>query len=87
MKLNDTCSLMNSADYKERFLAEYHQLKIRLDKLRRFIAKIDAAKLWPDVDTPQHDSPDNLLIEQLQLMERYLRVLEMRAHIEGVELG
>lgn len=33
MELKDTISLMTSADYKERFIAEYLQLKIRYNKL------------------------------------------------------
>lgn len=32
MKLSDTVQMMNSADYKERFKAEYWQTKIRYDK-------------------------------------------------------
>ena len=31
MVLKDTIDLMTSEDYKERFLAEYQQLKIRYD--------------------------------------------------------
>ena len=30
MKLNDTIEMMNNADYKERFKAEYYQLKVRV---------------------------------------------------------
>ena len=33
MDLKDTVNLMMSDDYKERFKAEYHQLKCRLEKL------------------------------------------------------
>ncbi len=92
MKLNDTCELMNSADYKDRFLAEYYQLKIRLDKLRRFNAKIEAANLTSRYDSkkadmPEHDCPEAFLREQEKIMEKYLHILEMRAHIEGIELG
>ena len=32
MELKDTIELMNSADYKERFKAEYFQTKIRYEK-------------------------------------------------------
>lgn len=32
MELRDTAEMMNSADYKERFKAEYYQLKIRYGK-------------------------------------------------------
>lgn len=41
MKLEDTIEGMKSADYKERFVAEYQQLKIRHDKLERFIRKTE----------------------------------------------
>lgn len=30
MKLADTVAMMNSTDYKERLIAEYQQLKIRV---------------------------------------------------------
>lgn len=33
MKLQDTIEMMNSDDFKERFKAEYYQLKIRGMKL------------------------------------------------------
>lgn len=39
MELKDTIDLMNSSDYKDRFKAEYWQVKIRLEKLRKMIAK------------------------------------------------
>ena len=32
MELKDTIELMQSDDYKERFKAEYYQVKIRLEK-------------------------------------------------------
>ena len=35
MNLNDTVKMMNSANYKERFKAEYWQTKIRYEKLHR----------------------------------------------------
>jgi len=31
MKLNETVEMMNSVNYKERFKAEYLQLKIRME--------------------------------------------------------
>ena len=33
MQLKDTIEMMTSADYKERFKAEFYQLSIRLDDL------------------------------------------------------
>ena len=36
MNLNETVEMMNSSDYKERFRAEYLQLKIRMNGLNLF---------------------------------------------------
>ena len=41
MTLNDTIEKMNSADYKERFIAEYQQTKIRYEKLKHFNTRIN----------------------------------------------
>lgn len=35
MKLKDTIKLMESDDYKDRFKAEYYQVKIRKEKLQK----------------------------------------------------
>lgn len=45
MELNETVELMNSADYKDRFIAEYFQVKIRHDKLKAMCDKWDEGKL------------------------------------------
>lgn len=42
MKLSDTIDLMNSADYKDRFCAEYYQTKERYNKLHRLVIKLEA---------------------------------------------
>lgn len=81
MEVKDTVAMMNSADYKERFKAEYQQTKIRYDKLHRMLVKHDAGKLE---FTPS--CPINLLREQKAAMGQYLNCLEIRAEIEGVEL-
>lgn len=36
MELKDTVEMMNSADYKERFKAEYQQVVIRYKKLKKY---------------------------------------------------
>lgn len=36
---------------------------------------------------PKHDCPDDLLREQQSVMGQYLHILEVRAVIEGVDLG
>ena len=93
MELKDTIEMMQSADYKERFKAEYQQLKIRYEKLKAFNNKIEAAYRTegqrPEVkkvEMPKHDCPYDLLREQQHAMGEYLHVLEVRAVIEGIEL-
>ena len=46
MKLNQTTEMMNSADYKDRFKAEYLQLKIRMEGLKNMLEKYKAMKLY-----------------------------------------
>lgn len=81
MTLNDTVSLMTSDDYKERFKAEYLQLKIRIDGLRKMLIKWDAGKL--DF-TPT--CPRVVYLTQKRYMEEYLNQLEVRAEIEDINL-
>lgn len=84
MQLKDTIEGMTSADYKDRFWAEYQQLKIRYEKLRKFNARIRAAQFGGQ--EPKHDCPLELLEEQERFMVAYLKVLEIRASIEGIDL-
>lgn len=77
---------MLSPDYRERFRAEYQQTKIRYEKLKAFNNKILVAKQSEAVKMPAHDCPDNLLREQQEVMGEYLRLLEIRAVFEGIEL-
>lgn len=44
-ELKDTIELMNSSDYKDRFKAEYYQLKIRYTKLHAMLVKLEAGNL------------------------------------------
>lgn len=81
MELKDTVKLMNSDDYKERFKAEYLQTKIRHDKLEKMLIKYKAGTL--DF-TPSCDI--GLLDDQLWHMERYLRMLQIRAEAEKIDL-
>ena len=93
-KLADTAAGMTSPDYKERFRAEYIQTKIRYERLKAFNTKIEAAFRTecerPEVKKapmPPHDCPHDLLREQQEVMGQYLHILEVRAVIEGVDLG
>ena len=81
MDLMDTVSMMNSPDYKERFKAEYYQLKIRYEKLHKMCIRYEAGTLN---FTPACSL--ELLKEQKAHMGNYLRCLEVRAEIEGIEL-
>ena len=79
--LKDTVEMMVSDDYKERFVAEYTQLKIRYDKLYAVLEKYAADKL-----DFKPTCPIEILYEQLDHMEAYLSVLETRAKYEGIDL-
>ena len=87
MELKDTVELMTSDDYKERFKAEYYQLKIRYEKLQMFINKIKLCA-YDEFHAlmPEHDCPLGLLEEQLDYMKDYLDVLQQRAFAEKVEM-
>lgn len=89
MQLSDTKNLMESLNYKERFIAEYWQTKLRYEKLKAFCNKIEAAQIGHNTNTmeePIHDCPYSLLREQQHVMGEYLHILEIRAVIEGINL-
>lgn len=81
MDLKDTVTLMNSEDYKDQFKAEYLQTKIRCEKLHTMLVKKEAGVL--DF-TPT--CPDINLKQQERAMNDYLKTLEVRAAIEGIDL-
>ena len=81
MELKDTVELMNSSDYKDRFVAEYWQTKIRYTKLHDMIVKYEAVTL--DFDPV---CPIDLLKTQTHSMGMYLYALEVRAQMENIDL-
>ncbi len=85
LELKDTISLMNSEYYKDRFVAEYIQTKIRYEKLKTFNQRIEVAQLT-GTEEPKHDCPLQLLKEQQAIMGNYLHTLELRAKIEHINL-
>ena len=85
MELKDTIELMTGENYKERFVAEYLQTKIRYEKLKDFCNKIEVGPVTGK--EPQHDCPLEMLREQQRNMGLYLSVLEKRAIIENIDLG
>lgn len=81
MKLNDTIETMNSADYKERFKAEYYQLKVRVCGLSNMLSAWDNDK--PTFEPACHRSTYDL---QMKAMIYYMAILEMRAVMERIDL-
>lgn len=80
--LSNTTEDMCSDDYRRRFIAEYNQLVLRYNALRNLVIAWDRGEL---PFTPK--SPRNLLLMQLDIMYRYITVLQSRAYIEGIPLA
>lgn len=81
IELKDTIAGMTSADYKERFKAEFQQTYIRWKKLSDMIEKHKAGTLG---FTPT--CPIELLEEQRSLMQWLLNMLVRRARIEEINV-
>lgn len=79
--LQVTSEMMNSKNYKDRFIAEYFQVKIRLDRLKLMLREWDEGNL--DF-TPT--CPYSIYKEQVEVMEEYMDILSERASVEGIEL-
>ena len=80
-ELKDTVELMNSADYKERFKAEFAQVGIRYQKLKAMLEKWDNGEL-----NFQPTCPRSTYNMQIKAMTDYIAVLEARAVMENVTL-
>lgn len=81
MELKDTIDLMTSADWKDRFLAEYLQTRIRYLKLMRLYRLRMVDKLH--FETP---IPIESWQRQLEAMELYTKELEYQAEMHGIRL-
>lgn len=79
MELEETIEDMLSSDYKRRFIAEYNQLKIRCDKLRKMVDNWDNLNFKPTCEKEIYEL-------QLYFMLGYLGILNNRAEIEGIDL-
>ena len=77
--MNDAVGMVLSEDYKERFIAEYVETKIRYERLHNIIIRWYAGKADFVTDI-------NLLEEQAKHMGNYLKILEIRAVKEDIEL-
>ena len=84
--LSATVSCMTSDDYKERFLAEYIQTKIRYERLKDLCDRIEASFITCGrIPEPVHTCHLGLLRQQQRAMGEYLHVLELRGIIEGID--
>ncbi len=79
--LEDTANMMCSANYAERFKAEYYQLAIRLVKLEAMLNNWKNGKLdfIPKCSTETYE-------EQIRSMKDYLSALNKRADVENIDL-
>ena len=78
--LKETVDLMLSEDYKDRFVAEYWQTKIRYEKLHKMLVKMAAGVC-------KRDDNSDVLVDQQANMRNYLNCLEIRAAKEGINLN
>ncbi len=77
---NELIAGMISDDYKERFIAEYKQVSIRVKRLEKILDDFYKENLsfkLTDVE---------LLKRQARTMYEYIDILELRAKREGIEL-
>lgn len=81
MILAETINGMVSEDYKERFIAEYQQLVIRYNGLKKMLDNWDRNEL-AFVPT----CPRNTYNMQIKAMTDYIAVLEARAVMEEINL-
>ena len=81
MILAETINGMVSKDYKERFIAEYQQLVIRYNGLKKMLGNWDKNELEFVPTCPR--STYNM---QIKAMTDYIAVLEARAVMENIDL-
>lgn len=79
--LKDTVDMMLSDDYKQRFIGEFLQLALRLEKLLVILEKHKAGLL----DFELQSSTKNLYA-QAKAMSIYVQILMDRANEEKIEL-
>ncbi len=74
-------------DWKERLKEEYTQLKERYEKLRAYNNKKEVEANLSNHTMGQKDYySGRLLARQQEIMEEYLKVLELRAELAHIEL-
>ena len=81
IELKDTTVWMNSEDWRDRFVAEYLQTKIRYEKLHKLIVKREVGKHGFLTPIPLESWKD-----QAKYLGLYLHELEKQAEIHNIEL-
>lgn len=81
IRLENTIELMKSKDWRDRFVAEYLQTKIRYDRLHELIIRREVGML--DFKTP---IPLKSWQTQARHMGLYLYELEKQAILHGIAL-
>lgn len=79
--LIDTIPFMLNDYYENRFIAEYLQIKIRHKKLVEFLDAYKDDYIETNINVNQ-----TILKEQVNIMKKYIDVLEKRAEIEDIKL-
>lgn len=83
-------------DWKERLKAEYAQTKERYEKLKAYNTRREVARhieprkpICSEADAKERETEsyrEDLMQRQQSVMGEYLRVLELRASLDGIEL-
>lgn len=81
MTFEDTIKLISSDDYKDRFIAEYVQLTIHINKLAKMLNLWELGKL-----DFKPTAERKVFEDQLLYMKNYLGTLEKRAITENIKL-
>lgn len=81
LTLERTAELMLSGDYRERMAAEWGQVKIRLEKLKKLLEDEKRGTLGFELTCPV-----TLLREQALVMQEYVDILDKRAALEGIRM-
>lgn len=81
--LEETVPFMLSEDWQARFKGEYYQLRIRINKLIKAIAKEENIS---EKEVLHAAVPDSMLFRQLRIMMQYRKTLEARAFQHDIDL-
>lgn len=87
MSLKDTVDLMLSGDYKERLKAESIQLKIRIQKLDKYIAELENQHKRAEAEYKKKARLLEHFKEQRTAMENYSELLDKQLYEERIEIS